>query len=241
MSWGAVAGAVAGSVASYGLSQIDGGDSPGTPGGVGTWQAPQYSWTEPSLKLLSDYSTRGLQQVQEGRYPDWFSNLMPQLKEGLKRGEYESVFGIPGQRTGQMQAATEVGAMGGVGPKALTAQTNKVLLDWKKRNRSIDEYLAAMGMDVMQNAEQRYMEAIRTAPSGPNAQPYTYAGTPGSTQWSDTVKQFTSAMPWEKLGNWMVGPKTTPTSTPINPMEYKLNTPSLSGSQPTRWGQYIPK
>jgi len=184
MSFGAIAasvgGALAGAGASYGLSQLGGGGE-GSSAGYNVQTMPQYSFTEPRLKLASDYVSQNISRMAEGKYPSYWDKLSPLIKGGLQSDLYRTYYGQPGNRTGSIQDAMSIGAMTGLKGKAAGAPANKQLMDYNNKSSSIDQYMASLGLNVMQQGEQTYLQGATSIPTGPNAQivPWQNSGTSG--------------------------------------------------------------
>lgn len=139
-------------------------------------QMPQYSFTEPRLRLASDYVSQNLERMQRGEYPSWYDKAQPIMRQGMMRGLNESMYGRAGERTGALQQANDQGAILGVGPKASWAQGRKLLGDYMQKSSAIDEYLTGLGVNIMQQGEGTYLQASNSMPRGPETQIVGYGG-----------------------------------------------------------------
>jgi len=167
-------------------------------------QMPQYSWTEPNRRLLADYLSQNMERMGRGEAPAWWDKAKPQIREGMSRQNRETYFGRPGERTGIMQATSQMGAMGGVGPKAMMAQGGKALQDYASQEKSIDEYLTGLGVDIQREGEGRYMTGLMGMPGGPETQIVNkMGGVSGGNQWGqqvgDLMGSLGKSLPWENM------------------------------------------
>jgi len=154
-----------------------GGGDQGTPGRTGAQYltAPQYSFTEPRLQLTSDYITQNLQRLQEGKYPVYYEQAKPQLREAMSRELQETYYGVPGERTGIAGRAREAGAALGLGAAPTFRQEEKVYREYARKENEIDEYLTQIGVQLMGQAEQTALDASIRLPKGPDAQAFSYS------------------------------------------------------------------
>jgi hypothetical protein len=133
-------------------------------------QYPQYSYTEPRIRLTSDFVSDNIQNMAEGNFPSYYQKAYPKLRENLSRQNYQTYFGRPGQRTGAVQGAMEAGAMTGIGPKATNFQVNKQLQDYADKETAIDEYLTKLGVDITSSASVQFPQLSNQIPQGPQGQ-----------------------------------------------------------------------
>lgn len=203
MSWAAVATGVGTAVGGYFAGQGTGGS--GSTQGYDVVQLPQYSFTEPRLRLTSDYVTQNLERMQRGENPAWWDRARPVLQQGLERGASEAYLGRPGQRTGALQIAQETGALTGLGPRGTFAQTSKVGQDYANRLNQINEYLTGLGVDIQREGEGRYLGTSLGIPQGPPSQVVQYAPTQSQGKkniWGDLIGAFAGQagnIPWGSL------------------------------------------
>lgn len=227
MSWGMVAMGV-GSLAGGLLS----GKGKGGQTGYDVVQQPQYSFTEPRMRLASDYVSQNLARMQRGEYPAWYDKAQNTMRQGMQRNNYQATYGRPGQRTGTMQASMQAGAMGGLGPKSMMAQVGRAGQDYQNREKAINEYLAQQGVGVMQAGEQTYLDQSNRMPMGPAAQaiPYNNPGAQQANPWATLASgmgEYLGGEPWKTGGGGVPG---------ISPTNWSGT--SLSGSNPWGSSQY---
>ena len=167
-NWGGLIGGLGGLIGGMG-SLFGGGDS-GVEQGYDIVTMPQYSFTEPRLRLVSDYLTQNIQRMAEGKFPVWWDKLSPIIKEGLMRNLQETYYGKPGEReTGLIQQPFETAAIKDLGPKTAWAGARKVTSEYADKAKAIDEYMASLGVDIMSQGEGRYLTGGIQMPKGPDA------------------------------------------------------------------------
>lgn len=189
---------------------------------------PQYSFTEPRMKLTSDFYTQNIERLMRGEYPTYYDTKG--IGEGLKQEAYKTAFGRPGERTGTAQMAMETGALTGMGGAATGAQVSKVYKDYAERSSAIDTFLAKLGVDVSREAAGRIPYMSQMMPRGPDAQIVTY-GRGQAPQPSAPLD-----IPWDKIF-----PGSTPT-TPNTDMAqgYATLDQYFSTSAGGNYGGYTP-
>lgn len=137
------------------------GTKKGSPGGYDLVK-PQWM---PGMEALSGqaagYYSNQLQRMQEGREPEWWSKYAPILRGRQVRGLEQAMYGMPGDRqlgayAGQMQA----GALAGLGAGQTTARTRPLYSEYLNKAREIDETMAGLGANIMQQGEQTYLQGI---------------------------------------------------------------------------------
>lgn len=149
---------------------------PGSGGGYDVVNLPQYSFTEPRLRLISDFVSDNLTRIGQGKRPAYYDAAVPYIRENLERPLRTTFFGRPGERTGTLQAAQEVSAALGVGPRASMAATNKALARYEDASKQIDEFIEKTGVDVTQESLRTSIYAGLSIPKGPDAQVVSYGG-----------------------------------------------------------------
>jgi len=170
--WGAAAGGLLGAIAG-GLS---GFGEEGYPGGYEYMPPevitlPQYSFTEPRLGLTSDFISQNIERMMQGKFPAYYEEAIPQLREMQQRPLQQAYFGGGAARPygpSVMDAVREAGAATGIGPKPTMAYTNKALSRYEDKMRSIDEFITKMGVDIMQEDAYRFPMISSQMPKGPD-------------------------------------------------------------------------
>lgn len=147
---------------------------------------PQYSFTESRLRDTSDFISGNLQNLAEGKYPTYYQQALPTLRENQSRGLKEAYFGSSGTTGGQggnvssglgvnrsdsiLGQIRSTGAALGTGPRAVIARENKALYDYANAEQEIDEYLTKIGVDIAQSDARFFTDASIRMPQGPSAQ-----------------------------------------------------------------------
>ena len=165
-------------------------------------QMPQYSWTEPNRKLLSDYLSGGLQSIQAGNPPTWWQNAQPKLQAGMSRQNALTYFGNPGTRQGAVGNAMSIGAMAGLkGKRAMTPglQANQ---EYANREAAINDYLTQLGVNVTQQSENSYMQGLMGMPGGPESQIVNLmGGVSQGNNWAGQIAPLANALGQQDWGN----------------------------------------
>ena len=168
--------------------------------GGGVTTMPQYSFNEPRQQLTSDFISQNIERMSEGKYPAYYEKAMPDIRAGMQRNLQESYYGSPLNKGGVMGGIREAGAATGLGPNQVTAQTNKAMLEYSNKEKEIDEYLAKLGVGIMQQDVGTFTQASNQMPMGPNAQMSGgYATGNQPTDYSG-LNQMAGALPYMNWG-----------------------------------------
>ena len=216
---------------------LGGGSKKGQTGvtGPSVVTLPQYSFTEPRLKLTSDFISGNIQNLSEGKYPTYYQNALPALRENMSRPLKETFFGSGGLNgsngTSIMDQIRSTGAALGVGPKATVARENKALYDYASKNQEIDEYLTKLGVDIASQDSRYFTQASIAMPQGPSAQVvpgqgYNVPQAPNYT--SDFLKTAGAALPY------LMGSQASPNSSTTSGSGYDYASYGAS-SPPNGW------
>jgi hypothetical protein len=220
---------VVGSLVGAGASALFGGKGGGSSGGYTQQVQPQYSFTEPRLQMASDYVTGNLSRMAEGKFPTYYQKLAPQIKQGMTDSLYQTFYGQPGNRTGSIQDAMSIGAMSGLKGKRAMSPAYKQLMDYNTKSSAIDQYMAQLGMNVMQQGEQTYLNASNQMPTGPGSQNIPYTRTEKENPWGGVGTAIGQGVS-DWVGGWGQGNSSSPISTGqygwgvgdyVNPAEYQ--------------------
>lgn len=180
MSWANVAIIAASAIGAgssiYGASQAGKGAQSG---GTGLAVMPQYSFTEPRLRLTSDYLSDNITRMSQGEFPAYWDKLSPVVKQGMQRDLSQTYFGGPGMGPGLLDQARSLGAMTGIGPQATNRRVSSALDEYANKKKSIDEYLAGLGIQIMDRASTAFPALAAQMPTGPNSQMYQWGGQAG--------------------------------------------------------------
>lgn len=195
-----------------GLSSLWGGTPSSSTQTVSTWTAPQYSFTEPRNQLVSDFVSQNIQRMNEGKYPTYYQNALPSLREQMAQPLRENTFGTPGYRSQSLMGqAGEEGAMYNLGAGSTVARKRKVMSDYATKNAAIDQYLTQLGVNIMSNEATTLPQISNQMAQGPTSQPVTLTSNTGGTQGiSGAVGSFLGSggmqsIPWSSLGNMFGG------------------------------------
>lgn len=173
MTWAAIG--AAGVSAGAGLIASKSGKK-GTPGGTQINVAPQYSFTEPRMNLVSDFISDQFRSIGEGNFPKYFENARPKIQANLERGLDRTFFGRPGNRTGIYSQKRASGAAMGMGPKATLALEGRVDDEFIDRERQIDEFIEQAGLNTTNQLLPSLIQGSNQMPKGPDAFMANYAG-----------------------------------------------------------------
>lgn len=158
--------------------------SQGTPGEHGIDYAADYEDYQGIRDSLNNY----WQGLLGGQEPSWLTNYSNQILESQLAGLNRDYYGDPGNRSGSAFGnAMEVGAQTGVGPKAATANANKVNWDLMAKKAAAREAMNKYRMSWMGGAVNQAGSNMLGLPQGQRAFQYNVqptAGTPGFLQYA---------------------------------------------------------
>ncbi len=188
---GTVVGGALGALSGFGTKKGKEGTQ-----GIMVQPLPQYSWTEPRLRLTSDYLTQNIERMGRGEMPVWWDKASKNLNQGMKKNLYETYYGRPGERTGVMQTAMQAGALGGVGPKGMVSNVRRASQDYASKSSQIDQYLTGLGADIMRQQEGMYLSESRSQPVGPPVATMGYQtqGTPSTNPYTSLLSSMGGMM-----------------------------------------------
>ena len=245
MDWGSLLGGVGGLVGGVAsLAGSLGSNQNQLKQGYDIVQMPQYSWTEPNRKLLSDYLSGGLQSIQAGNPPTWWQNAQPQLQAGMSRQNALTYFGSPGTRTGNVNNAMAMGSMAGLKGKRAMTPGMQQLNEYANRESAINDYLTQMGVQVTQQSENSYMQGLQGMPGGPETSIVNLmGGTTQGNQWANQIAPLANALGQQNWGNMfsqptggMTGFNPSTMSTPPTAYSNAVNMPyNQSGFDPASY------
>lgn len=119
-------------------------------GGYDIIYPKQQSYTEPRMRLTSDFITQNLQRIMEGKFPSWYEGISPLLKKqqqlGLNQAYYGDQFqpGILAQ-TSAYDAARGLGT-GAAASKSYGSQMQK----YAQQEKQIDDYISQLGYQAQE-------------------------------------------------------------------------------------------
>jgi hypothetical protein len=220
--WGSLIGSILGTgIGSFGGPGTARGAIGGGIGGMfgggneagAQWlQNPQYSFTEPRMQLTSDYVSKGLQALQEGKPPTWFSNWEPIERKKRMGSLYQQYYGgqdAYGRDTfGPGLLATQVGQDVAAGRVGASGSSNyaKQLANYSGIAQAIDDYLSQLGSQAMETAEGRYLGTSLQIPEGPSGRWEGYEATPSAGQTiAGGIGSILPYMNWGTRGTGSIG------------------------------------
>lgn len=198
---GAASSPLGGAALSAGLGFLGNSQRKGSPGSGGTIAYPQqYSFTEPRMRLLSDFVSDNISRAGRGQAPAYFDRAVPDMRAGLERGVQTTYFGRPGDRTGSVQAALEAGSIAGTGPKPGSSMVNKALQRYEDAGKQIEEYISNARMNATQTSIGQSLQAGIAMPKGPDAMAFPGYGAQTTGGGVDSMAGLAGA-----LGGFMAG------------------------------------
>jgi len=151
----------------YNQSQQGGGE------GVGPQllKLPDYEGFAGERNAQSQYAQNMMQRNQQGMVTQGFQDYLDPIMQNRRRQLQENFFGRPGDRSESVYgAAQQMGAMGGVGPKALMAQGRKASQDYAGQAANIEEYMNQIQMQQFQQEQKLAPQILQGLPQGPRYQ-----------------------------------------------------------------------
>lgn len=130
---------------------------------------PQYDFTEPRLRATSNFIQGNIERLSRGEYPDYYANALPTLRENMHRPNYETYYGKAGE-PGVLRSQMDVGSITGIGPRKTSKLVSKSLYEYGNAEKSIDEYLTKLGVDIMNKDAYTFPQLSSAMPKGPDAQ-----------------------------------------------------------------------
>jgi hypothetical protein len=211
------------------------------PGGAQWLQNPQYSFTEPRMELTSDYVTKGIQALSEGKPPTWWQAYEPVERKKRQKSLYEQYYGGgfgPGVLETQQSTDIAAGRRGAGGGSNYAKQ----LQQYSMGLQDIEDLLTQGGAGAMQTAEQSYIPWSANMPTGPSGQWMTYAGqtTPYQPSALESIAGGVGSMlPYLMAGMGTGGSNQQPYLNPneMNNWLSNVQGPWGGGTQVTPWGR----
>lgn len=192
-AWGALASAIPAVASMFGGKKSSGGGGGTVGGGVVTF--PEYSFTEPRLKLTSDFLTQQLDNLMKGEAPPYLQAALPGIESDLRTKLRKTYYGRPGERTGSvMNAGYETAAALGIGPKAAIAQSRKSQKDYAEKASEIDRYIEQIQLDAMNQVATSVPQYSMQMPVGPRSQYVAPTVIPGEPTEPDYFSQAMGAL-----------------------------------------------
>jgi hypothetical protein len=213
----------------------------------------QPSYSEPRMRLTSDYITQNLQRIMEGKFPAWYEGIAPLLKKQQQQGLNEAYYGDQFQ-PGILNQTQAYDVARGLGRGAAASKTYATQLQkYAQQEKVIDDYISQLGYQAQESGAYQFPqlsmqlsqdERAWGTPVGMYQQSYE------QNAWDSIASMFGSmgsAVPWLMTN---MPSATTATSgvnvnqakdlarSFINPADYTWNSPlSLSMTSPFQnWG-----
>jgi len=219
-------------------------------GGYDIIYPKQPSYSEPRMRLTSDYITQNLQRIMEGKFPAWYEGISPLLKKQQQQGLNEAYYGDQFQ-PGILNQTQAYDAARGLGRGAAASKTYGTQLQkYAQQEKAIDDYISQLGYQAQESGAYQFPqlsmqlssdERAWGTPVGMYQQPYE------QNAWDSVSNMFGSmgsAVPW-----MMTSPTTgTGSSTMnvnqatdlarsfINPSDYAWNSPLTLTNPLDNWG-----
>jgi len=165
----------------------------GTPGYTG------YDIIQAQTTPAYDYSARGLENIGEGKYPQFWQNARPKIRKGMVQGLEDMYYGTGGNRYGAYQTGMEAGALTGLGAGATQKGLRPLTQRYMDESRKIDDFLTQQDVGVFQNVEKNYLGTMGGYRPFQVA-PYTVPGVEApKSEWGSIIGGMD--IPWGQIGN----------------------------------------
>ncbi len=220
-------------------------------GGYDIIYPKQPSYSEPRMRLTSDFITQNLQRIMEGKFPAWYEGISPLLKKQQQQGLNEAYYGDQFQ-PGILNQTAAYDAARGLGRGAAASKTyGSQLQKYAQQEKAIDDYISQLGYQAQETGayqfpqlsmQQSADERAWGTPVGMYQQPYE------QNAWDSISSLFGnmgSAVPWlmtsapmatSGTGAMNVNQAKDLAQSFMNPSDYAWNSP-LTGTSPlNNWG-----
>lgn len=208
----------------------------GTPGQYDIIYPSQYSFTEPRMRLTSDFISQNIGRMNEGKFPSWYEGISPLLKEQQEKGLRESYYGT-GFTPGVLAESKAYDVSRGLGRGAGAGKNyNTQLAKYADASRAIDQYIAELGYNAQREGATTFPTMSMQMPKGPDVLGYNYIPpeAEGPSGMDTLLQTLGSVAPWLLQG--MGGQKdwtpqgTSPTDTSwMNNYSTAPTYPTISG------------
>lgn len=198
MSWAGVAIAGIGAAGGIASSAMNKGKGKSGVTGPQVVQMPTYPWTEGLQKTSADFISQNIERMSEGKFPQYFEKASPQIREGMGRQLRETFYGSPMGGPGIMDTVRSAGAATGAGPASTIQQTNKAAQAYATKSQEIDEYMAKLGVGIMQKDAYSFPALAQNQAKGPDAKVIGGQGynIPPDTSMTDAFSGIAASLPW---------------------------------------------
>lgn len=183
-----------------------------SPGTAGYLQAiPDDPYASQLFSDTAQYLNQNIGAYSAGKTPAYIDTAINTMDAGAQQTLYQNTFGLPGRRTGTTQAATEAGAMTGVGPKATNSLVGKALDTWQEGSRLVKEKLAELKMGAIQNDLGMTLQGVSSLP---RTRYQAFPGQPAtegtSPRYGTLAGKLASEVPWGSMFNTTTSANASP-------------------------------
>jgi len=210
-SFGALAlGAGTAAAAGAGANALTGLMTPSGQSGYDLPEATAAPWDAANQAQSADFASNYMSQAQAGQLPPGMEELLERIKRERLMASQQEMFGSGGRTGGSiMDSVTSMGAMGGVGPRALMAQGGKAMNDYAGRNSQIGSYIDSMKFSGVQDANNRAMGIMQQVPRTLDI-PWTGQAVPYGSQGAAPMDLGVQNIDFSKL--WNTGAGSSPSN-----------------------------
>lgn len=125
-------------------------------GGYDIIYPQQPSYSEPRMRLTSDFITQNLNRLNEGKFPSWYEGISPLLKKQQQLGLNQAYYGDqfqPGilNQTAAYDAARGLGT-GAAASKSYGSQLQK----YSQQEKQIDDYISQLGYQAQETGATQF-------------------------------------------------------------------------------------
>jgi hypothetical protein len=220
-------------------------------GGYDIIYPKQPSYSEPRMRLTSDFITQNLQRIMEGKFPAWYEGISPLLKKQQQQGLNQAYYGDQFQ-PGILNQTAAYDAARGLGRGAAASKTyGSQLQKYSQQEKAIDDYISQLGYQSQETGAYQFPQLSMQlsqderswgTPVGMYQQPYE------QNAWdsvSNMLGSMGSSVPW--LMSAMPTNATTTSGMNVNqtqdlmrsfmnPSDYTWNSPLTMTNPLNNWG-----
>lgn len=178
---------------SLGFGGDDDGGGGGSQGGYEVVTMPQYDFTEPRLRLISDFLSQQIGGLQQGQIPPWIKSMFVgeggdlgkygagSIGAGLERQLQNTQFGLPGQRYGVIPSLLSTAAITGAGGATANRMVERASQNYSEQAKRIDEFISEQMYTGAQDTLGKSLAYGTGMPKGPDSQIVQYGGYPSQS------------------------------------------------------------
>ena len=125
-------------------------------GGYDIIYPKQPSYSEPRMRLTSDFITQNLQRINEGKFPSWYEGISPLLKKQQQQGLNQAYYGDQFQ-PGILNQTSAYDAARGLGRGAAASKTyGSQLQKYATQEKAIDDYISQLGYQAQETGAYQF-------------------------------------------------------------------------------------